>query len=154
MTADAKQWLEATIATMRDCAGMFEAEGVEVLEVSGALPAHTGGAYISVVGSQQSAELGVVCSPDAQQALGQKFLGADAPLAPDEVADSMREMANIVAGGLKTMMVQYDPTLALGLPMFVDGVHLGSNTHTHVAKVSLAGQEVYLIVILRSSRAR
>ncbi len=149
MAASAEIWLEASIATLSDCASMFEADNLEVLGISLQLPSYTGGAYISVVGTEQSVELGVVCTPESQQALAQRFLGAEAALEPDEVADAMREIANIVAGGLKTVMIQHDPSLLLGLPLFIDGVHLGANTRTHVAKVNLIGQELCLVVIVR-----
>lgn len=149
MSSEPNVWLDATVQTLRDNVSMFEAKELELVSISEALPDKTSGAYIALVGKEQSIELGFVCTPAGHQALAQKFLGAEEELPQDDVIDAMREVANILVGALKSAMIQHDPSLALGLPMFVDGVHVGANTRTHVAHVRLNAEDVWLIVIAR-----
>lgn len=148
MVITGQMWIEAAVDALRDRSSMFEAEGLDVLSISEQLPEQTSGAFISIAGGQQSVQLGVLCGPAERQALAQKFLGDDTLLGQDDLADAMREIANIVAGGLKSAMLEYDPCLALGLPLFVEGVQPGSATRAHCARVILSDQALCLVVIV------
>ncbi|MDX2052231.1 MAG: chemotaxis protein CheX [Polyangiaceae bacterium] len=150
MTIAEQLWIDASLGALRDSISMFEADTLDVISVTTTLPVRTRGAFISIAGKSQSVELGVVCESDVQQVLSQRFLGESTTLSEEEVADAMREFANILAGGLKGAMVQHDPTLALGLPLFVDGIHPSPATRTHSAQVMLADQELCLVVIVGS----
>lgn len=153
MSMEEHSWIDATVAAMRDCLPMFEADSLDVVSVSNGMPPQSCGAYISVAGSLHSAEMGVVGGRREQQILAQKFLGADSDLGDDDVADAMREVANVVAGGLKTLMIGHDPSLILGLPLYVDGLNPGPSPVVHCAQLRLLDISLALIVIARGARA-
>jgi len=45
-------------------------------------------------------------------------------------------------------MLEYEPCLALGLPLYTEGAQLGSATRAHCARVILSEQELCLVVIV------
>lgn len=81
------------------------------------------GAYIALLGDRTSVHLGISASPDGCRAIARGLLGAHRSSEIDDrdVTDAMSEVLNIVAGKVKSLMIQHDPSLKLGLPMFVTG---------------------------------
>ena len=92
-----------------------------------ALPASTEGkcpgAYIAIHGDGTSIHLGITSSPEGCRAIARGLLGAhrSTELSDPEVVDGLSEVLNIVAGTVKSKMISQDPTLQLGLPMFMVG---------------------------------
>ena len=77
-----------------------------------ALTAPTGGFNLMLVGDEESTNT-----------LTRKllFLGEDADVGRDDVADALGELVNMAAGAVKTKRPDDKPDLQLGLPLFLTG---------------------------------
>ena len=62
----------------------------------------------------------MLASEPAQRFVARTLLGAAAgeELAEDELHDALCELANLIAGGIKSQCIDRDPGLKLGLPSF------------------------------------
>src|SRR5262245_31142156 len=76
----------------------------DVARIQGKCP----GAYIALLGSQTSVHLGISASPDGCRTIARGLLGAHPSSEIDdrEVMDAMSEVLNIVAGKVKSLMIQ------------------------------------------------
>lgn len=96
------------------------------------------GSVITLTGRQTRAWIGVSSTPEGCRRIAGAMLGmepADAEeLSHDDVRDSVAEFVNIVAGAIKTHLVERDPQLALGLPTFVAGTYDG-DSHSETTHV-------------------
>jgi len=81
------------------------------------------GAYISVMSNEHSLNLGLLADAPGCENLAKALLGMDAQetLPEEDVTDSLRELVNILAGGVKRRMSGRESTLQLGLPLVVRG---------------------------------
>jgi CheY-specific phosphatase CheX len=81
------------------------------------------GAYISVLSHEHSLNLGLLADASGCENLAKALLGMDAQetLPEEDVTDSLREIVNILAGGVKRRMSERENTLQLGLPLVVRG---------------------------------
>ena len=79
------------------------------------------GAYIAILGEQDSVHLGLTASPGHCRALARGLLGMrhDDALSDKDVVDGVSEVMNILAGKVKSHMTGRDGQLRLGLPMFI-----------------------------------
>jgi len=110
-------------------------EGCAVISREVTAPKGVSGAYLPLFGgSGESLYIGWLASRESSQALARGLLGltANEELPPDDIADAMGEVVNILAGGLKRRILSSVHPLALGLPIYspVPIVPLHSVTHT------------------------
>jgi hypothetical protein len=79
------------------------------------------GAYIAILGEQDSVHLGLTAAPEHCRALARGLLGLrhEEPLGDKDVIDGVSEVMNILAGKVKSQMGGRDGQLRLGLPMFI-----------------------------------
>lgn len=112
-------------------------------------------AYIAMLGDQISVHLGIATSPDGCRAIARGLLGVrrSTELSDSEVMDGLNEVLNIVAGKVKSKMVAHDPSLRLGLPMFVLGeIRVTDGMEKASAMAQLGPVECELLVF-RQKRA-
>jgi CheY-specific phosphatase CheX len=104
--------------------------GIEEVEVLPDRPPMDGenrwpGAYIALVGPTDSMQIGIVSDGAGLKTLSGFLLGMEpaesAELGQSEVADAMGEVINILAGMVKAKQAETNPSLNLGLPIFLDG---------------------------------
>src|SRR5688572_30473561 len=91
------------------------------------------GAYIALMTDQHSIHLGLNATPEGCRRLARGLLGlrSDQDVEAKDVADSVREVMNIVAGKVKSKMSGKDGALQLGLPMFLEHPrHAGEGTES------------------------
>ncbi|NTV52462.1 MAG: chemotaxis protein CheX [Candidatus Firestonebacteria bacterium] len=81
------------------------------------------GAFISVQCREDALHLGLVADASGCETLAKALLGmAPSEILPEEdVSDSLRELVNILAGGVKRRLAAQENTLQLGLPQVVQG---------------------------------
>ena len=81
------------------------------------------GAHIPLLGDGQAFDMALVALPEDCLALSRAILMADAgaPLRPEEVADAVGEIVNMLGGGVKRRMSGQGADLVLGLPIFLHG---------------------------------
>ena len=113
------------------------------------------GAYIALMTDTHSIHLGINATPEGCRRLARGFLAlrSDQPVADQDVADSIREVMNIVAGKVKSKMSGKDGALQLGLPMFLEHPrHAGEGAESVATEVKLGVVDCRLVVY-RSKRA-
>jgi CheY-specific phosphatase CheX len=87
-----------------------------------AAPPRHPGAFVPISAGEASAQIGIVGDDRSLRALAAALLGVPpAEVASDDVADALGEIANMVAGGVKTRMLGQVAPVTLGLPVFVHG---------------------------------
>lgn len=81
------------------------------------------GAYISIMSDTASVHLGLTSTEEGSQALARSLLGLHSthPVSDQEVSDAVSELMNIIAGKVKSRVSERDPSVQLGLPMFIHG---------------------------------
>ena len=147
-------WQGAVEGGLRDLArdGMGFDE-VVVVERTQLIPISMPGAFIPLIGPNESVQIGLVSTPGGCHRLAQALLQGDETLelTPADMADALGEAANILAGFVKRNIQEHVHPVQLGLPLFVNG-HLETSdrvralvTHLQVGPVKAA------LVVLRAA---
>lgn len=147
-------WQAAVEGGVRDLArdGMSFPD-LEIVERTSQIPANMPGAFIPLIGPNESVQVGIVSSVEGCTRLARALLQADADLevSPADVADALAEAANILAGFVKRNIQDHLDPVQLGLPLYVNG-HLETSdrvramvTHLRVGPISLA------VIVLRAA---
>ncbi len=145
-------WRTAALDGFREALPMFGIDHLELLDEQVAAE-ELAGAYIAVDDEHHSYWVGILQRPQRVAQIATLLLGPAAPTAPwslDESNDALREIANIVAGAVKTRMLARHGRLVLGLPFVVTGALAGEATlERRVAAVVAGGVTVHLSVTRR-----
>jgi hypothetical protein len=147
-------WQVAVEGGLRDLArdGMSFPE-VEVLERTHVIPVSMPGAFIPLIGPNESVQVGLVSSPEGCLRLAQALLqgGADLELSAADMADALGEAVNILAGFVKRNIQEHVHPVQLGLPLYVNG-HLETSDRVRAAVTHLqVGPVRAAVVILRAA---
>ncbi len=149
-----KAWLDAlTAATDELATTTLGFEGCQVDELLPQIPypPPTAGAYLAMVGNEQTLQLAIVSDMQGCRLLSGALLGMvgdEDGLGESDIADAMGEIINIVAGGVKTRMAGSDKGFKLGLPMFIDGhVEPVKETEQAAHRVTLGSIRAYLLTL-------
>ncbi len=148
-----EDWLQASIEALREVATTaLGFEGLEVGEVRESMPQDVGGAFIPLSGEHDSAQVGLAGGPDERKlisgALMQMSADEAAELTNSDVADAMGEIVNIAAGGIKQRLQSRLGSLALGLPLFINGqVEATEKVVTRVADLTMGNHSLVLVIV-------
>ena len=120
------------------------------------LPASGEGAYVPMFTDGYAVQLGLVCSAEGAQQVAKQLLcmdQADEDLPPEDVADAVGEVVNILAGSVKSRLIEVEPSIKLGLPVYLSG-HLQPSHSTEVGarQVAIGPVRATLLVIRNASR--
>jgi hypothetical protein len=125
--------------------------GCQIVRNHTAIPAGHEGAYMALIGQDESVQLGLLSTPRGCQALAKALLQMapeDEDLGPPDLADAVCEVTNIITGGVKTRVNGRGASLALGLPIFVGGaVRLTNHQVLAVAEVLIGDVPAALVLI-------
>lgn len=144
-------WSEATVDALKELTSStwgLEANLVEPTPER--FPKGVPGSYIALVGDHYNFEFGVGAEWSDAEELSKMllFMEPDEEIAEDDVADAMNEIANIVGGGVKRRMSDFDGSLKLGLPAFFEGpVFPTEEQEAAYAQVEIDGKTVYLVAL-------
>ncbi len=146
-----KAWVEALVSGFGDLATTIL--GVESFTVVGEREQAVGqlGGFISMVGEVRPVQLAIIADERVFRSLAATLLGMEPEEAEElseaDVSDGLGELINIVAGTVKTTMVQHDATIKLGLPFVVHGwVETGTNGTQVLTDVDCGGLPATLLV--------
>jgi hypothetical protein len=116
-------WVAAMADASTELALSLGMDGVEVLGWHDVPPTGMAGAYIPLLGEDQTLQLALLATPDGCAELSRLLLGLDPSdnVSDADVADAVGELVNIVAGGVKQRMQDSAGLLRLGLPVFING---------------------------------
>jgi hypothetical protein len=150
-------WQAAVETGVRDLArdGMGFPE-VEFLERNTLIPPNMPGAFIPLIGPNESVQVGLVSSLEGCLALARALLqaGPDLDVPPADMADALAEAANILAGFVKRNIQGSVHPLQLGLPLYVNG-HLETSDRVRAAVTHLKVGHVHAaVVVLRAAEWR
>lgn len=112
------------------------------------------GSVIMLTSETTRACIGFSSTPEGCRQLAGAMLGMEpadaAELSHDDVRDSVAELVNIVVGAIKTRLVEYDPQLALGLPIYIEGVFEGVSRSETVYLPCRVGEVGCMMTVLVS----
>jgi hypothetical protein len=151
-------WSEAMVDSIQElCQSTWETDAVLSPVQSEKFPKGTPGSYIALVGDLYNYEFGVAASWSDCEILSKRllFMEDDEEIAEAEVADAMNEIANIVGGGVKRRMSDFDAGLKLGLPTFFEGpICPTSDQESSYAQVMVDGVDVFLVALKHKAAVR
>lgn len=108
------------------------------------------GAYVPILSGDHSLHVGVVSSETGCQVLTRALLGMapDEEVSADDIHDAVGEIANMVAGGIKTKVVARGVEAQLGLPIFIHG-HIAQTAVSQclVSQLEMDGISVRVTVV-------
>lgn len=103
------------------------------------LPSGAEGGYVSLLADDDTYWVGLLSTPEGSRALTAAFLGMGGPdeVTPEDVADAMGELANMLVGNMKPLLSSDDANLTTGLPMFIRGQLNLNTTETLAAHLNV-----------------
>jgi hypothetical protein len=114
-------WLDAAVAAVEESAPALGFEGLQ----RGVRAREAGpdlfGAFVAVTSDVTCIQIGLLATVRGHGTLARTLLdlGDDEVLGDADKIDAVRELANVIAGGVKRGMICQDPGLRIGLPVFV-----------------------------------
>ena len=152
---DIQNWLGAMITASEELAtSMLGMDDFEMLAIKDKLPDRKNAAYIALVGQSTAVQIGLGASVEGCQQLARSLMcmePEEEDLPEDEVADAISEIANILAGQVKTIISLGDEKINLGLPMFIRGVMSVSDTTQAVSADVRLGNIPATLLVLKSA---
>lgn len=158
MTAVAEVTVEASLDALVDAADELAAslgfDGVTVLGHDEAVELPAWSSYVPLVGDNVALQVGISADDAARRGIAAALLGLEADeVDPEDAIDAVGEAVNILAGQVKTRLVEVEPSLKLGLPMFVEGHVLVTPSFAQaVAHVQLGTVPVSLVALRHRKR--
>lgn len=145
-------WFKAMEESLNDVStGMLGFEEGQILSVSENLPEKMTGAHVAMISLHDSINMGIISSQEGCNRLAKAFVGVEPGEELDEsdIQDALGEIVNIVAGGVKTRMIDVDPTIEIGLPVFFKGtISPRSRVASYVLDVKIGPIESKLFIII------
>ncbi len=145
MSATLNDWIGAAELSAGEVATTaLSCVNIDRATVDGQAPRSLFGAYVPLVAAGCQVQIGVVAEWEACQALARALFGmeADAELEADsDVSDALGEIANMVAGRVKTRMNERAPGLNTGLPLCVAG-HVEPSAGAEQASIALVFDDI------------
>ncbi len=153
-----KDWLDAVVSSSKDLASTaLGIDDFEVISIREDPAKDVESAFIALVGEQASVQIGVASSTEGCQQLARTLLAMEPDeedLAEDEVTDAVGEVANIIAGQVKTEMAEKSISVNLGIPIFLHGhVKVTEEMELMIADVRMGSIPVSLLVLENHSGA-
>jgi CheY-specific phosphatase CheX len=146
------EWMDALNGTMNEIASTaLGLEGSAHVRTSACIPTGLEGAYLALVGEQDSIQIGLASSAEGCQILAKAMLGmepGDEDLPAGDLADAVCEIVNILAGGVKGRVHGKVPPIKIGIPIFVHGnVQSSDRTVLAVAEVVVGRVPAALVLV-------
>jgi CheY-specific phosphatase CheX len=117
-------WMSAVVASAGELATVaLGFDGASFVAKRDKMPTDLTSAVIALVSDSASVQLGVASTEDGCKTLARALLCMDPgeELPPDDVADAVGEVANIIAGQVKRCIGDQASQVKLGLPLVVHG---------------------------------
>lgn len=137
-----QKWLDAMKTSLNELLRTtLNMQGAEIASRQYDLPwRNTMGAYVPLVGKDFSLHIGLVSTSDGCHAIARSLLNRPAHelITEEDMADAIREVANIIAGMSKKIMEGDVSASTIGLPLFING-------HIQLTKEQQAGSEMIRI---------
>ncbi len=147
-----RDWLDSMVEAMNELAPTtLGFDDVEVKEIKEVFPVGMSGAYIALVSMDSSLQIGLVSEPKGCETLALSLMGmepGEEELSEQDIADSVGEIINILAGMIKRQMAKKINAVNLGLPIFINGhIEPRQRQETGVAEVKIGPVDAQLLVL-------
>ncbi|MBU0756292.1 MAG: chemotaxis protein CheX [Planctomycetes bacterium] len=148
-------WLESMSESMVELAVTTLGMEESAIRVEGSCdvpPQNKSGAYLAMVSIDESIQIGVVSDKAGCKSISGAMLCMEPEeleeLSDPDIADTMGEVVNILAGMVKIKMSESRPNITLGLPIFLDG-NIKPNPHQDLGaiKIMVGETETHLVVV-------
>ncbi|MBU8921677.1 MAG: chemotaxis protein CheX [Bacteroidales bacterium] len=150
-----EKWLHAMSASLEELAtGMLGFDGSSITGMEDGLPDKINGAHVAMISLHESLNVGLFADNKDCVSLAKAMLcmEEDDEISEEDVRDSMGEIVNIIAGGVKRRMIEDIPTIKIGLPVFFAGYMTpGKNVDSSVIDVMIGPIEARLFLIIDTS---
>jgi CheY-specific phosphatase CheX len=154
-TTNIQEWLSAAVESVKDlCTTSFSFPSCEVMPNLAHEIKDKAGAYIALVGDHSAIQLGMAADECGCYALSRALLCMEEneELSKEDMSDTMGEIANIIAGGLKSKMDERNPNMRMGLPIMVHGC-VDAPEHAEIAMAEIKlGPVLAHLLVLRQER--
>lgn len=148
------EWQEAAIQVAQDIGtGVLAFEECSPVDRVGNIGQDRQGAYVPILSGDCSLHVGVVSDESGCASLTRALLGMapDEAVSIDDIHDAVGEIANMVAGGIKTKVTAKGTDAQIGLPIFIQGhIESGSATQSVVSQLKFGDVEVCITVVKTS----
>lgn len=151
-----ENWVVAVTGAMEESAVMLGFGSCTLEGHEDDVPGDLVGAHITIVGDHGAVHLAVLSTAAGNDFIARTMLmmEPDEELSQEDIADTVGEIANIVAGGVKGALSQWDGGLKLGLPIFIKGhIERGSATQARSLNFTIDGTPVTVAVIVHGVSA-
>ena len=148
-------WLDAALKSAEESASALGIDGLERGDRSTKASPELFGALVSVTSDATCIQVGVLGTPGGHAAVARTMLGVGESDGLDEadVVDAVRELANVIAGGLKRDMIERDPGLRIGLPVFTHGaLEATPSLDLALQHLRVSGESLALVVLQARQR--
>lgn len=151
MTDTSSIWLEATADSMAEICRTTLAMELRRNVDAPKLPPNLTGCFVALVGQEESLQIGLASDAVGCQLLARTLFGADNELSDTDVNDALGEIANILAGGVKTRMSKTHAGIQLSLPIVMEG-HLRVTDRQRVDQLDVALNDVPIRLLVVCNR--
>jgi CheY-specific phosphatase CheX len=146
------EWLDAAVSSAAELATVaLGFDGAAFVGRREAMPADIKSAIIALVTDNVSVQLGIAATEEGCQRLARALLAMEPDeedLPEEDVADAVGEVANIVAGQVKSVMGAGDATIKIGLPLFISGkIDHSDDVESALADILVGSVPVTLMVL-------
>ncbi len=144
-----QDWADAMRAVSLETGVGMGFEGLSI-EHDPSAPVYETGALLPLVGRCVNVQLGLLGERAALEHVARTLcmMEPDEEIDWEDATDAVSEVVNVIAGALKTAMIDRVPTLRLGLPMFADGFHHRTGGSRSVMRARMPGAEFTFVVAL------
>ncbi|MCL5973777.1 MAG: chemotaxis protein CheX [Ferrimicrobium sp.] len=143
-------WSSALLDGVRALEGGILPPLVEEPIPSGAgIPANLPGAWVGLVGERRSLQLGLVAEFVTLELLTANMIGKYEGLTDLEITDAIAEVVNVISGVAKRLVIDADPSLRSGLPMFLFGrLRMPTGTVSETFRLVTELGELHLVSVI------
>ncbi len=145
-------WQKAIADSLQEVAvTLLGFEGSSVLGYEKMIPENVTGAHVAMVSLRDSLNIGIFSDEAGCQTLARALLAMESSedIGTEDMRDAMGEIINIIAGGVKRRMVEDEPTIKVGLPVFLSGMMCPlRNVDSSIVNVTLGPVSARLFLIL------
>lgn len=150
------EWLDAAVSSLAECAvSLLGTDRCEEASPRGSLSLAGWGSYVPLATPDAMLQVGVVASEPDCIGMASTMLGlGPEELAAADVGDAMGEIANVLAGAVKTVLAGRVNAIELGLPLFAQGEVVPPRAAELSATDVAVGQWRVTVVVVRGARRR
>ncbi len=139
------RWFDAGVFALRESATMVGSSKHEVIGDCSP-PGDLTGGYVRMMSREHAVTFGLAASRAGCQRMVETLIDMQSDLPQDVLNDGLGELANVLCGNVKSLLIATDPGVTVGLPMFIRGeIQASSSARVRAVEVKFGELQAYLI---------